>query len=339
MSPDYPGKYAVDKAHDTVLQRAVNYAAKNNVVNVASAMNAGLDLDNLHEDTSLDRMRRQIEKRQPREVIGQAIDASNNENTFNPLTGLANQQSQGLGGSGLSLASNKGYIVPAMLDGVLAVSAVQKRGTYSVAPLSRADYSNYGSSSIDVAAPGSNVYSTYGTNYAYMSGTSMASPHVAGVASLLKSVHPNYSASQITQLLKKHAKELYGNLEAPTEGLEYRGAGLVNAYASMTEDQEKPAVSAQYSADGGSSWHNLANAIISGKATIRMTATGPVSSASVNVAGQNRSARGNDSYNGNASITVDVDFSTLTAVEAHSMTIKAYGLNYDVSNDDVSKTI
>lgn len=90
-------------------------------------MNAGLDLDNLHEDTSLDRMRRQIEKRQPREVIGQAIDASNNENTFNPLTGLANQQSQGLGGSGLSLASNKGYIVPAMLDGVLAVSAVQKR--------------------------------------------------------------------------------------------------------------------------------------------------------------------------------------------------------------------
>ena len=258
LSPDYPGKYAVDKAHDTVLQRAVNYAAKNNVVNVASAMNAGLDLDNLHEDTSLDRMRRQIEKRQPREVIGQAIDASNNENTFNPLTGLANQQSQGLGGSGLSLASNKGYIVPAMLDGVLAVSAVQKRGTYSVAPLSRADYSNYGSSSIDVAAPGSNVYSTYGTNYAYMSGTSMASPHVAGVASLLKSVHPNYSASQITQLLKKHAKELYGNLEAPTEGLEYRGAGLVNAYASMTEDQEKPAVSAQYSADGGSSWHNLA---------------------------------------------------------------------------------
>lgn len=339
LSPDYPGKYAVDKAHDTVLQRAVNYAAKNNVVNVASAMNAGLDLDNLHEDTSLDRMRRQIEKRQPREVIGQAIDASNNENTFNPLTGLANQQSQGLGGSGLSLASNKGYIVPAMLDGVLAVSAVQKRGTYSVAPLSRADYSNYGSSSIDVAAPGSNVYSTYGTNYAYMSGTSMASPHVAGVASLLKSVHPNYSASQITQLLKKHAKKLYGNLEAPTEGLEYRGAGLVNAYASMTEDQEKPAVSAQYSADGGSSWHNLANAIISGKATIRMTATGPVSSASVNVAGQNRSARGNDSYNGNASITVDVDFSTLTAVEAHSMTIKAYGLNYDVSNDDVSKTI
>ena len=107
----------------------------------------------------------------------------------------------------------------------------------------------------------------------------------------------------------------------------------------MTEDQEKPTVSAQYSTDGGSSWHNLANAIIPGKATIRVTAAGPVSSASVNVAGQNRSARGNDSYNGNVSITADVDFSTLTAIETRSLTIKAYGLNYDVSNDDVSKTI
>lgn len=338
-SPDYPGKYAVDKAYDTVLQRAVSYATKNNVVNVASAGNNKLDIDNIHDDTSLDRMRRQIEKRQPREVIGQAIDASNNENTFNPLTGLANQQSQGLGGSGLSLASNKGYIVPAMLDGVLAVSAVQKRGTYSVAPLSRANYSNYGSSSIDVAAPGSNVYSTYGTNYAYMSGTSMASPHVAGVASLLKSVHPDYSVSQIEQLLKKQAKERYNDLEAPADGAEYRGAGLVNAYAAVTEDQEQPTVSAQYSTDGGSSWHDLANARISGKATIRVTATGAVSSVSMNVDGQNRSAQGGDSYNGNATATVDVDFSTLTAVETCSLVLKAYGLNYDVSNDDVSKTI
>ena len=198
---------------------------------------------------------------------------------------------------------------------------------------------HYGANTIDVAAPGNWIYSTYGTDYDYMNGTSMASPHVAGVASLLKSVHPNYSASQITQLLKKQAKELYDNLEAPTDGAEYRGTGLVNAYAAMTEDQEKPTVSAQYSTDGGSSWHNLANAIIPGKATIRVTAAGPVSSASVNVAGQNRSARGNDSYNGNVSITADVDFSTLTAIETRSLTIKAYGLNYDVSNDDVSKTI
>ena len=177
LSPDYPGKYAVDKAYDTVLQRAVSYAAKNNVVNVAAAGNNKLDLDNIHDDTSLDRMRRQIEKRQPREVIGQTVDACNDKNTFNSLTGLANQQSPGLGGSGLSLANNKGYIVPAMLDGVLAVSAVQKRSAHSVTSLNRASFSNYGANTIDVAAPGNWIYSTYGTDYDYMNGTSMASPH------------------------------------------------------------------------------------------------------------------------------------------------------------------
>lgn len=341
LTPDYPGKHAVDKAQDTVLQRAVSYTTKHNVVNIAAAGNSKLDLDNLHENTLSNRMRERIEKRQPREGIGQA-DTDDDAQSFDPLNGLADEQNQGLGSATASLTDNdKGYVVPAMLDGVIAVSAVQKRGTYSVTPLGRADYSNYGSDSIDVAAPGSRVYSTYGTNYnyAYMSGTSMAAPHVAGVASLLRSVHPDYSASQIEQLLKKQAKERYSDLETPADGAEYRGAGLVNAYAAVTEDQEQPTVSAQYSTDGGSSWHNLANARISGKATIRVMATGAVSSVSMNVAGQNRSARGGDNYNGNATATIDVDFSTLTEVGNRSLTIKAYGLNYDVSNDDVSKTI
>lgn len=50
----------------------------------------------------------------------------------------------------------------------------------------RSSFSNYGASWVDVAAPGSSIYSTYdGNTYATLSGTSMSTPHVAGLAGLL----------------------------------------------------------------------------------------------------------------------------------------------------------
>ena len=73
-----------------------------------------------------------------------------------------------------------------MLDGVAQVSAVAQ--AYNVKPglsLARADFSNYGTT-IDFAAPGDQIYSTapllfYVSGYAVADGTSMATPHVAGV--------------------------------------------------------------------------------------------------------------------------------------------------------------
>jgi len=79
LSPDYPSKYAVDRAQDTVLQRAVSYATKHNVVNIAAAGNYKLDLDNLYESTSSNRMHERFEKRQPREGIGQTDTHDNGE--------------------------------------------------------------------------------------------------------------------------------------------------------------------------------------------------------------------------------------------------------------------
>jgi subtilisin len=75
-----------------------------------------------------------------------------------------------------------------------------------------ATFSNYGAS-VDIAAPGVDVVSTYptyfasgcagllGPGYAGMSGTSMASPHVAGAAALVKAVNPSFTAAQVRQTL------------------------------------------------------------------------------------------------------------------------------------------
>lgn len=65
-----------------------------------------------------------------------------------------------------------------------------------------ADFSNYGSDSVDIAAPGVLIYSTLpGNKYEAWSGTSMAAPHVAGAAALVWSQNPQMSARDVKRVL------------------------------------------------------------------------------------------------------------------------------------------
>ncbi|MBG6141691.1 S8 family peptidase [Longispora fulva] len=96
--------------------------------------------------------------------------------------------------------------IPTELPGVVTVAAM---GNGNV----KASYSNFGNGVIDVAAPGgdgsSGVYSTIpGGKYGTMNGTSMASPHVAGVAALLASQNPTDTPAQLRAKLSTQANDV-----------------------------------------------------------------------------------------------------------------------------------
>ncbi len=100
-----------------------------------------------------------------------------------------------------------------------------------------AGYSNYGLS-VNVFAPGGLV-STYPENtYGYNSGTSMASPAVAGLAALVKSVHPEWTGQQVGEQIRVTCDPIEDSNSSQLEGL--LGNGRVNALRAVSE--ESPAI-------------------------------------------------------------------------------------------------
>lgn len=110
----------------------------------------------------------------------------------------------------------------------------------------RASTSAYGNL-LDVVAPGVSVYSLYpNDSYQYLSGTSMAAPHVSGVAALILSANPNLTGQQVRDIIETTAQKIRDIDE--TNGLynytissdhpngswnNQVGYGLVDAYAAV----------------------------------------------------------------------------------------------------------
>ncbi len=138
--------------------------------------------------------------------------------------------------AGNSNANAQNY-TPASCSGVVTVASVDRSGN-------RAYYSNYGSV-VDLAAPGgetqtasNGVLSTLNSgtstpgsdNYSFYQGTSMAAPHIAGVAALMYAANPSITPDEVESALKSTARSFPGSCSQC-------GTGIVDAYQAVISAQ------------------------------------------------------------------------------------------------------
>jgi subtilisin family serine protease len=150
------------------------------------------------------------------------------------------------GNDGSNNDSVANYPNPNYLDGTVASNVITVgasntgMGNDKVAP-----FSNYGKKSVDLFAPGVQIYSTIpgGNKYGSASGTSMASPVVVGVAALVLSYYPELSAQQLKYVLEKSATPLPGGTTevnkpgSADEKVNFADlsitGGMINAYEAL----------------------------------------------------------------------------------------------------------
>lgn len=124
---------------------------------------------------------------------------------------------------------------PASCSQAITVAATNKEG-------SRSYYSNYGSA-VDIAAPGGEqrwsqdggILSTVKDDYAYYQGTSMAAPHVAGIAALMYSVNPDITPKEVKDIIKSSSTPFPSNSGMFACGGRYScGKGIINAAEAVS---------------------------------------------------------------------------------------------------------
>ena len=120
--------------------------------------------------------------------------------TFSPILKYAIEHYNGLFIASAGNSSSNNDLLPSYpasynSDNIISVAASTSENTLS-------SFSNYGSKSVDIAAPGTDILSTsLNGEYSYKNGTSMAAPHVAGAAALLKSYMPFLTTLEIKYII------------------------------------------------------------------------------------------------------------------------------------------
>jgi subtilisin family serine protease len=210
-------------------------------------------------------------------------------------TAISNAVNSGRNGKGCVLITSAGNVnepvnlrFPGKNSNVITVGAIDNQGL-------RWSFSSYGSD-LDVMAPGVDIYTTdlqgsagYDTidDYTTQEGTSLACPHVSGVAALILSSNPNLTEWQVRDIIKTTTRKvpdplLYSNDPDHPNGTwdTYYGYGLVDAYASVLSAKcvnsfENQSVTANKIVHGCNNL-NVQNVTVSNNAKLKLDAPGEV---------------------------------------------------------------
>ncbi len=123
-----------------------------------------------------------------------------------------------------NLLTDTGDHYPSGLEGANVISV----GSHS-SSAGRSGVSNYGVEAVDVSAPGSFIMSTFAGDYYYMSGTSMATPHVAGMAVIMKGLDGSLTGGEVKDILMETSTAVAGFETLIASG------GIVNLPDALTE--------------------------------------------------------------------------------------------------------
>ena len=123
--------------------------------------------------------------------------------------------------------ANPSYPASYDIPNVLSVAAVNNKGVM-------ASFSNFGRSKVHVGAPGVNIVSTTTAGYESWSGTSMAAPHVTGIAALVLANEPNITGLELKARIIATAKPIAGLRGKVSSG------GLANAFTALTNRTPAP---------------------------------------------------------------------------------------------------
>ncbi|SER47407.1 S8 family peptidase [Lentzea albida] len=230
--------------------------------------------DNADQDAILEGVKRAVAYAEGKGVLN--VAAAGNEN-YNLANKSSDSSSPNDSTPATRTVTNSCLSVPTEVSGVVSVASIGSGNAKS-------QFSNFGTDKIHVAAPGEAVYSTIpGGRYTTMSGTSMASPHVAGVAALLKSTNPTATPAQLRALLATQADDLSctdSRCSGTTAKNNFFGEGRVDAFAAVDTGTTPP---------GGGSFENTND--------VAIPDAGAAVSSSITVSG----------VSGNAPATLKVD--------------------------------